>query len=92
MGDIGVAELTYTELRFFIRPLDFDGTLQWFKTEEGFEQIWCSTPDTIYAVFEDRGIKYNKDKFVDTYFTQRKRIPVYEKYRKYMDDDDVKNA
>ena len=43
-------------------------------------------------MFEDRGIKYNKEKFVDTYFTQRKRTPIYEKYRKYMDDEDVKNA
>lgn len=92
LGDIGVAELTYTELRFFIRPIDFDGSMQWFKTEDGFKQIWCSTPDTIYAMFEDRGIKYNKEKFVDTYFTQRKRTPIYEKYRKYMDDEDVKNA
>ena len=38
--------------------------------------------DTIYAVFEDRGVVYNKDKFVNTYFTSRKKVPVYDEIQK----------
>ena len=38
-----------------------------------------NTLDTIYAVFEDRHISYNKEKFIETYFKKGK--PMYDEIK-----------
>lgn len=84
---IGADLCTYLENKFFIRPLDFDGTYQYFRTQEGYDRVFLDTPNTIYALFEDRRLWYSeemKEKFVDRYFTSRKRTPIYEEYRPWM--------
>ncbi|MNV89063.1 hypothetical protein D3C71_1833270 [compost metagenome] len=40
-----------------------------------------STLDTVYALFQDRGIKYNVEKFLRINFTSKGVIPVYEYYK-----------
>lgn len=79
--DIGMDKYTFTENVFIIKPIDNDGSYQYFKTEDGYRKEWLSTLDTIYAVFEDRGVEYDKERFLETYFNRKDRIPVYEQYR-----------
>ncbi len=74
----GVDVCTYLEETFILRPADFDGSPQYFRTENGFVRLFLSTLDTIYAVFEDRGVEYNKVRFLDTYFNSCNRVPVYD--------------
>lgn len=80
LTEIGVGTCTYTETTFFIHPVDKDGTQQYLKTPEGRDLVFLSTPDTIYAVFEDRGVEYNKERFLQMHFHSKGKIPVYEEY------------
>jgi hypothetical protein len=81
LAEIGVDTCTWIEQSFFIKPIDFDGSEQTFKTKDGVVTVWLSTLDAIYAVFEDRGINdYNKEKFLRTYFQPSNRQPVYDQY------------
>lgn len=80
LTEIGVDTCTWTETTFFIKPVDFDGSYQYFRTEEGIDKVFLSTLDTLYAVFEDRGVDYNREKFLNTYFRPKNRIPVYDQY------------
>jgi len=79
LEDIGVDSHTYLERVFILKPMDFDGTHQVFKTKDGYEKLFVSTLDTIYAVFEDRGVVYNKERFLNEHFTPFDRVPVYDK-------------
>lgn len=83
LTEIGVGTATFSERKFIIEPLDFDGSYQWLSGEKGASRLWMSTLDTIYAVFENRGVVYNKDRFIQKYFAPLKREPVYEEYRVY---------
>lgn len=85
LTEIGIGPCTFIEQKFIIKPLDDDGTTQYFRTENGMDMLWLSTLDTIYAVFEDQGVDYNRDKFLQTYFHSKNRVPVYEQYRQYQD-------
>jgi hypothetical protein len=76
--ELGVGTCTFTETIFFIKPVDFDGSTQCLRTAEGSDMLWLSTLDTIYAVFEDRGVDYNKEKFLQTHFYSKGRTPVYD--------------
>lgn len=77
--DVGVGTHTFLESTFFIKPLDTDGSYQYFENPQGgYDKVWLSTLDTIYAVFEDRGVDYNRERFLDTYFRPYNRIPVYD--------------
>lgn len=80
--EIGVDMCTWIETTFFIKPVETDGTYQYFSTDEGMDHVWLPTLDTIYAVFEDRKVKYNKEKFLQTYFYSQKRTPIYDQYVK----------
>lgn len=80
LTEMGVDVLTFVEQSFIIRPIDDDFTYQCFKTPEGTEMVKLSTLDTIYAVFEDRGVNYNKESFLTKYFAPRNRVPVYDTY------------
>lgn len=79
LENIGIAEFSYKEENFILKPMDSDGTQQYFKTEDGMELIHLDTLDTIYAVFEDRGVDYDKELYLAQYFEGR--TPVYEQYR-----------
>ena len=79
LTEIGVDTHTWVERDFFIKPMDFDGSYQYFKTPEGSTHIHLSTLDVIYAVFEDRKVEYNREKFLNEYFTSVNRKPVYDK-------------
>lgn len=78
--EIGVDNCTWDEQVFFIKPLDSDGAAQYFRTPEGTDRVFLSTLDTIYAVFEDRKVEYNKERFLQTYFPKNRK-PVYDQYR-----------
>jgi hypothetical protein len=80
LTEIGIGTCTYVEQSFIIKPVDFDGSTQYLETPEGRDRIWLSTLDTIYAVFEDRKVEYNKEKFLQTHFTSKGRQPIYDQY------------
>lgn len=80
LTEIGIDTKTWIEQTFIIKPTDFDGSYQYIRTPEGLDMLFLSTLDTIYAVFEDRKIDYNKDKFLHNHFTSKNREPIYEQY------------
>lgn len=81
LTSIGIGDCTWIETEFFIKPIESDGTYQWLRTPDGItEEVWLPTPDTIYAVFEDRGVQYNKEKFLETYFYSKGKTPIYDQY------------
>ncbi|KUP22084.1 hypothetical protein [Paenibacillus sp. DMB5] len=84
LTDIGVGTCTYLEDTFIFKPpMEADITVQWFKDKDNqLVEEKLDTPDTIFAVFEDRGVKYNRDKFLKEYFTSLGKIPIYYKYFK----------
>lgn len=77
----GIDGYTYDESVFLLEPLDFDGCYQWLKCSKSQDYIWLSTLDAIYAVFEDRNVEYNREAYLDKFFTPYNRIPVYEQYK-----------
>jgi hypothetical protein len=81
---IGVGTCTYLEDTFIFKPVEGDSTEQLFKdnSSSGLISVKLNTLDTIYAVFEDRGVKYNKQKFLNEHFTLKGRTPIYDKYAK----------
>lgn len=80
LTSIGISDCSFIEENFFIKPVDFDGTHQYLQTVDGVKEFWMSTLDTIYAVFEDRGVEYNKEAFLNEHFTPFNRIPLYDKH------------
>ncbi|TDF94686.1 hypothetical protein [Paenibacillus piri] len=81
---IGVGTCTHLEDTFIFKPVEGDSTMQLFRdySSGGLISEKLNTLDTIYAVFEDRGIKYNKEKFLNEYFTMKGKTPIYDKYAK----------
>lgn len=45
------------------------------------KHVVLDTIETIYAVLENRGIKYNKERFLNKYF--KDRVPFYDRFRKH---------
>lgn len=80
--NLGIDLLFYLEDEFILEPQDgVDRCKQYLRDADGIEQVYMlGTLDTIYAVFEDRGIKYNKDKFKEKYFKKNK--PIYDEILK----------
>ncbi|HBF1820552.1 hypothetical protein [Clostridioides sp. ZZV15-6597] len=74
----GIDDLTYDEDVMFLSHIDDDdGSYQWFKDKNNnLCNIWLDTVNTIYAVFEDRNVKYNKENFLNRYFKDKK--PLYD--------------
>lgn len=81
LTEIGVGTCTFIENTFFIKPVDDDGSYQYVRSGDKISEVWMSTLDSIYAVFEDRGVEYNKEKFLQTHFYSNNRMPVYDQYR-----------
>lgn len=78
--NLGIDLFTFIEEVFILTPFDDDGTFQYVKMADGsYEHIHMGTLDSIYAVFEDRGIDYNKERFLELYFAGK--TPIWEEYR-----------
>lgn len=82
LTEVGVDLCTFVEQDFFIKPLDFDGAYQYFVTPNGSTHVHISTLDVIYAVFEDRKVDYDKERFLAEYFNGRQ--PIYEYYKEQL--------
>lgn len=85
---LGVGNYFYDEDYLVLKPMIDDGSVQLMvlPTESNgwdIEKVELDTLETIYAVLENRGIKYNKERFLAEYFTPRGVVPFYEKYRKH---------
>lgn len=78
--ELGVGTCTFLERSFIIKPIETDGTTQYFHNGSGIDAVELGTPDTIYAVLEDQGVKFNKEKFKEEFFTSKGKEPVYEQY------------
>lgn len=78
-SEMGVDNLLWNE-NYFIRELDdSDGSYQEFLTEEGVQRKFLPTSETIYAVFENRKVRYNRERFLCKYFANK--TPYYESVR-----------
>ena len=77
--NVGVDKLFYLEDELLLTPFDgIDTFKQYIVNSSGVESVYeLGTLDTIYAVFEDRGINYNKEKFLNKFFKNRK--PEYDR-------------
>lgn len=80
--DVGVEGYTFKEKKFIFSVLPYDGSFQYLNDGNSVEKVCLSTADTIYAVFEDRGVDYNKERYIRKYFSKGGKIPVYDKYKK----------
>lgn len=79
LTSIGVDKMTYEEDVFFIVPGEFDGSYQYVRSG-GFQRyIHMNTVETVYAVFEDHKVKYNKERFLDKYF--KNKTPIFDQIR-----------
>lgn len=67
-SDIGVDGMLWDEIYFITEVIDTDGSYQDIMTEEGVQTKFLSTPETVYAVFENRKVTYDKDRFLAKYF------------------------
>ena len=82
---IGIDVATYNEGVFLLSVIQEDGTYQWFKNEEGQDvKLWLSTPDTVYAVLSDWGVKFNKERFIKAHFAPYGKTPVYDTLSPYL--------
>jgi hypothetical protein len=81
LTEVGIGMCTYLEGTFILEPIESDSTVQMFKDKRG-ELIseTLNTIDTIFAVFEDRDVKYNKDKFLQKYFFDKGTSPKFYNY------------
>ena len=79
--DFGVDIYLYLEDEFILTPQEGVDTFeQYIVDKNGIEGAYeMNTLDTIYAVFEDRHISYNKEKFIETYFKKGK--PMYDEIK-----------
>ncbi|HFL3696610.1 hypothetical protein [Clostridioides difficile] len=74
----GIDDLTYDEETMFLKLVESDGAFQWIKKGDNFVNTWFPTIDAIYAVFEDRGVEYNKEKFLKIYYDNNTKKPLYD--------------
>ena len=82
---IGIEGYSSFENWVIIPPIRDDSTVQWFRDVNGKEfQHELDTIETIYAVFEDRKVPYDKGRFLKRYFNNTK--PFYDKVK----DGDIK--
>ena len=76
--DTGIDTLFYTEDEYLLRPINgTDKFEQYLVDKNGIEGVYeMDTLNTIYAVFEDRKIYYDKERFLSRYFKKEK--PIYD--------------
>jgi hypothetical protein len=83
---LGVDYLTYDEEYMIMKPSTDDGSVQLMVMPDDkggwdIQKVEMDTLETIYAVMENRGVRFNKERFLEMYFTPRGVVPIYEKYR-----------
>lgn len=78
-GQIGVDGYSSKEYWLILPLLNEDCMPQWLTDGQKDYLVNLDTLDTVYAVLEDRGIKYEKGRFLNRYF--KNRTPVYDDYR-----------
>ena len=83
---IAFENLLFNEDYMIMRPIADDGSCQVMIVPDddgtwAIRHVELDTLETIYAVLENRGIEYNRDKFLNTYF--KNRVPYYERFRKH---------
>lgn len=78
-NDIGVEYFVYEENIFISSLKAGDISYQVLMMPDGIQEIALDPFDTVYAVLENRGIEYNKDRFLERYFPNS--VPLYERYR-----------
>lgn len=87
LHELGVDIKTYREQLFicaFHDSMAEDGTHQYMRTPRGTDRVYMTTLETVYALLEDREIKYNKERFLSQYF--KRTTPLYEEYRQEMEE------
>lgn len=76
----GICDCMRNEVEFIIPLFDdpprFAQYLQVGPEEGVWRQVYLSTKELVYALFEDRGVEYNKERFLDKYF--RGVTPMYD--------------
>ncbi|CAM3465151.1 MULTISPECIES: hypothetical protein [Paenibacillus] len=77
LNDFGVERYTYNENNFLQQLFETDGSYQFIPTNEGDKLAFFSTIDTVYHVFEDYNVEYNKDRFLEKYYYSKNRKPGY---------------
>lgn len=75
---VGVAGMTFNEKVFITDVTTDDGTYQILSDGEKEEEVFLNTAETIYAVFRDRGVECNIEKFKKQFFGNR--VPKYDEY------------
>ena len=77
--EVGVDVCAFDE-NFLLMPLmDADGTKQAFRlSDDTVTVLFLNTIETVYAVFENRGVKYDKQWFLTKYFPNGAK-PIYDK-------------
>lgn len=83
---LGIEYLTCDEDNMLMLPMadDISSQLMILPGDNGeweLKHVILDTLETIYAVLENRGIKYNKERFLNKYFAGR--VPFYERFRKH---------
>lgn len=83
---VGIEYLTYEEDYMLMLPTGDDVSCQLMilPGENGkweLRQVVLDTLETIYAVLENRGIKYSKERFLNKYF--KGKVPYYDRFRKH---------
>lgn len=76
---VGVEGYSTDESFIIIPPIADDSTRQWLNDGQYDVEVELNTLETIYAVYEDRKLKYDKARFLARYFGDK--VPVYEQYR-----------
>lgn len=74
--EVGVEGHTFNENEVIVTPMADDATYQYIIDNKTDVPLRLNTLETIYAVFEDRGVQYNKEKFLNTYF--KGKVPIYD--------------
>lgn len=77
--ELGIGVLLYSETHFITKLIDSDGSYQDIMTSDGIQTLFLNTIETVYAVLENRGISYDKDKFIKQYFEGK--TPIYDVFR-----------
>lgn len=84
-SSIGVRGCTSLEEFFITDVVEGDYTIQYIEDVEngGITSVQLDTIDTVYCVFKNRGVKFNEERFIAKYYTQKgKSIPGGQYYQK----------
>lgn len=77
--DIGIEGYASTETFLIIPPVRDDFTIQYINDGISDVQVQLDTIETIYALFEDRNLPYDKNRFLKKYF--KGAIPIYDQFK-----------